>query len=174
MGNKRSKEMKHNDTAKDIRPTEQCANSRSVQLAMDCYWTGEGTLGPLPGVISTQAGSCTGYFETVQVIYDPALTNPEKLRATSGFRLVKGNPKFRPARKTQQKYYLQNTKGLSHVLILNRGGLVEGSTTVATQMNALVGGYGTPEILKDVIKKARLVDSEAKLLSRLYKARRKH
>mmetsp|Transcript_43067 Transcript_43067/g.69997 ORF Transcript_43067/g.69997 Transcript_43067/m.69997 type:complete len:159 (-) Transcript_43067:51-527(-) len=87
-----------------------------IQFAMGCYWTGEGSLGALPGVISTKAGSCVGHFETVRVYYDKKKTNPQTLQKQSGFTLVKANPTFISARNSQQKYYLQNAKGLSHLL----------------------------------------------------------
>mmetsp|Transcript_8170 Transcript_8170/g.13231 ORF Transcript_8170/g.13231 Transcript_8170/m.13231 type:complete len:162 (-) Transcript_8170:186-671(-) len=60
-----------------------------IQFAMGCYWTGEGSLGALPGVISTKAGSCVGHFETVRVYYDKKKTNPQTLQKQSGFTLVK-------------------------------------------------------------------------------------
>mmetsp|Transcript_33878 Transcript_33878/g.65937 ORF Transcript_33878/g.65937 Transcript_33878/m.65937 type:complete len:180 (-) Transcript_33878:233-772(-) len=177
MGNKKSKE-KHNKAMQKVEehkagPGKGKSESQKVQFSMSCYWTGEATLGALPGVIATQAGSCSGHFETVLVTYDPRVTNPQKLQAKCRFHLVKGNPTFHSARTSQQKYYLQNTKGLSHLVAeLRKGGTVAGSHTYAAQMNALVGGYGSPEVLKAVTKNARLTTSEAKVLARYYEARR--
>jgi len=136
-------------------PTPDIGN---IQFAMGCYWTGEGSLGALPGVISTKAGSCVGHFETVRVYYDKKKTDPQTLQKQSGFKLVKANPTFISARSSQQKYYLQNTKGLSGLLKnIHSGGIVAGSETIAAQMNSLVGGYGSHELLTSVVKEANLV-----------------
>mmetsp|Transcript_31698 Transcript_31698/g.55711 ORF Transcript_31698/g.55711 Transcript_31698/m.55711 type:complete len:221 (+) Transcript_31698:95-757(+) len=153
---------------------------RDCMFTMGCYWTGEGKLGCLKGVLKTVAGSSPGYFETVQVTYDPSLTSPETLQLESGFRLVtKKDGKydgvsFRTADSSQQKYYLQNTPGLRHLIKdISKGGKVAGSHIAAAQINSLIGGYGTDEVLTSAVKRGHLNGDETARLKRLFKGRRK-
>ncbi|GAB5369203.1 hypothetical protein AAMO2058_001385400 [Amorphochlora amoebiformis] len=147
---------------------------KEVQLAMGCYWTGEGRLGAVRGVVSTQAGSCPGHFETVLVRYDSTVTSPDEISRKSGFRLVKGFQRFSSASSSQQKYYLQHSDGLSKLLTNPRqGGLVRGSPTLAAQMNSLIGGNGSKALLDEVAVVAKLTLQEKELLTRYYHARRR-
>jgi hypothetical protein len=57
---------------------------------MYCYWTGEATLGRVPGVVKTRIGELSG--EVVEVEYDPAQTDLGRmvaaLKAQGGFYAV--------------------------------------------------------------------------------------
>lgn len=71
------------------------AGSEVLYLAMGCFWGAERIFWRLPGVVNTAVGymggytphptyeeTCTGltgHAETVQVVYDPALIDPEHL-----------------------------------------------------------------------------------------------
>jgi hypothetical protein len=47
--------------------------TRTALFNMYCYWSGEATLGQVPGVVRTRIGELSG--EVVEVEYDPARTN---------------------------------------------------------------------------------------------------
>ena len=49
------------------------AKTRTALFNMYCYWTGEATLGRVPGVVKTRIGELSG--EVVEVEYDPARTD---------------------------------------------------------------------------------------------------
>lgn len=52
--------------------------TETAVFSMYCYWTGEATLGRVPGVVATRIGHLPG-AEIVQVTYDPARTDLGKL-----------------------------------------------------------------------------------------------
>lgn len=52
-----------------------------VVFSMYCYWTGEASLGLVPGVVASRIGELGG-SEVVEVEYDPARTDPGKLAAS--------------------------------------------------------------------------------------------
>jgi hypothetical protein len=52
--------------------------TETAVFSMYCYWTGEATLGRVPGVVETRIGHLPG-AEIVQVTYDPARTDLGKL-----------------------------------------------------------------------------------------------
>lgn len=54
------------------------SNLETANLSMYCFWTGEKQLGKIDGVVETQPGFMGGR-EVVQVKYDPAVINYEKL-----------------------------------------------------------------------------------------------
>src|SRR4029078_5072652 len=53
------------------------AKTRTALFNMYCYWTGEATLGRVPGVVKTRIGELSG--EVVEVEYDPARTDVGKM-----------------------------------------------------------------------------------------------
>jgi hypothetical protein len=55
------------------------AKTRTALFNMYCYWTGEATLGRVPGVVKTRIGELSG--EVVEVEYDPARTDIGKMAA---------------------------------------------------------------------------------------------
>jgi hypothetical protein len=55
------------------------ARTRTALFNMYCYWTGEATLGRVPGVVKTRIGELSG--EVVEVEYDPAQTDVGKMAA---------------------------------------------------------------------------------------------
>ena len=54
------------------------ANSETAVFSMYCYWTGEATVGKVPGVVRTRIGDFGGN-EVVEVTYDPARTDVGRL-----------------------------------------------------------------------------------------------
>ncbi len=52
----------------------------TATFSMYCYWTGEATLGQVPGVLASRIGHQDG-AEIVQVDYDPSQTGPKELVA---------------------------------------------------------------------------------------------
>lgn len=54
------------------------ANSETAVFSMYCYWTGEATVGKVPGVVRTRIGELGG-SEVVEVTYDPARTDAGRL-----------------------------------------------------------------------------------------------
>ena len=53
-------------------------NLKSDYFSMYCFWSGEGKLGSLEGVVDTKAGFMDGH-EVVKVTYDPAVISAESL-----------------------------------------------------------------------------------------------
>ena len=51
---------------------------KRATFSMYCYWTGEATLGKIPGVKQTKIGHLDGK-EIVEVMYDPKKTNPGEM-----------------------------------------------------------------------------------------------
>jgi len=51
---------------------------KTATFSMYCYWTGEATLGKVPGVLATRIGEFGGN-EVVEVTYDPARTDVARL-----------------------------------------------------------------------------------------------
>lgn len=56
------------------------ARTETAVFSMFCYWTGEATLGRVPGVVRTRIGHLPG-AEIVEVHYDPAQTDVGELAA---------------------------------------------------------------------------------------------
>jgi hypothetical protein len=56
------------------------ARTETAVFSMYCYWTGEATLGRVPGVVRTRIGHLPG-AEIVEVAYDPAQTDLGELAA---------------------------------------------------------------------------------------------
>lgn len=54
------------------------ARTETAVFSMYCYWTGEATLGRVPGVVGTRIGHLPG-AEIVEVAYDPAQTDVGEL-----------------------------------------------------------------------------------------------
>lgn len=54
------------------------AKTEKAVFSMYCYWTGEATVGQVPGVVRTRIGSLGGN-EVVEVEYDPARTDVGRL-----------------------------------------------------------------------------------------------
>ena len=54
------------------------ANRETAVFSMYCYWTGEATVGKVPGVVRTRIGELGGN-EVVEVTYDPARTDVGRL-----------------------------------------------------------------------------------------------
>ena len=54
------------------------ANTETAVFSMYCYWTGEATVGKVPGVVRTRIGELGGN-EVVEVTYDPARTDAGRL-----------------------------------------------------------------------------------------------
>jgi hypothetical protein len=52
--------------------------TETAVFSMYCYWTGEATVGAVPGVVRTRIGSLGGR-EVVEVEYDPARTDVARL-----------------------------------------------------------------------------------------------
>ncbi|HTG34358.1 MAG TPA: hypothetical protein VLB76_15635 [Thermoanaerobaculia bacterium] len=55
------------------------ASTETAVFSMYCYWTGEATVGRVPGVVRTRIGEFGG--EVVEVTYDPARTDVVRLAA---------------------------------------------------------------------------------------------
>jgi hypothetical protein len=51
---------------------------KTATFSMYCYWTGEATVGKVPGVVATRIGEFGGN-EVVEVTYDPARTDVTRL-----------------------------------------------------------------------------------------------
>jgi hypothetical protein len=54
------------------------ASTQTATFSMYCYWTGEATVGKVPGVVRTRIGELGGN-EVVEVTYDPARTDVGRL-----------------------------------------------------------------------------------------------
>jgi hypothetical protein len=59
-------------------PPATPAGTATAIFSMYCYWTGEATVGAVPGVVRTRIGSLGGH-EVVEVAYDPARTDVARL-----------------------------------------------------------------------------------------------
>jgi hypothetical protein len=81
------------------------AKTRTALFNMYCYWTGEATLGRVPGVVKTRIGELSG--EVVEVEYDPSRTDVGKmasaLKRQGGFYAVVVDS---PLAKTEAKRFL--------------------------------------------------------------------
>jgi len=81
----------------------------TATFAMYCFWTGEGALGELPGVIETEPGFQDGQ-EVVKVQFDPAVIKRASLEAIAkpkGISSCARNEGFRSDR--EPKYYLSHS-----------------------------------------------------------------
>lgn len=63
-----------------LAPNAGAARTETAVFSMYCYWTGEATLGRVPGVVRTRIGHLPG-AEIVEVDYDPAQTDLGELAA---------------------------------------------------------------------------------------------
>ena len=112
----------------------QPAKTEKATFAMHCYWEGEGKLGSIPGVINTHSAWVDKY-EVVEVTYDPTKVKYAKLldvaqsfqcasivyahsekqlevaKHAVGSR-AKTAKASRPAKLSDQKYYLRQTPGV--------------------------------------------------------------
>lgn len=107
----------------------------TATFTMGCFWTGEGALGNLPGVIETAPGYQDGR-EVVRVTYDPARVTPAQMEKTvqsKGIKSCNSNTGFRTDR--EPKYYLSQTHW--------RG--VPMTSLQACRANSLVGQGQSPE-----------------------------
>jgi hypothetical protein len=59
-------------------PATPPASTKTAIFSMYCYWTGEATVGKVPGVVGTRIGEMAGN-EVVEVTYDPARTDVVRL-----------------------------------------------------------------------------------------------
>ncbi|MEO6193276.1 MAG: hypothetical protein ABIS20_09720 [Thermoanaerobaculia bacterium] len=59
-------------------PPAAPASTEKAVFSMYCYWTGEATVGKVPGVVGTRIGELGGN-EVVEVTYDPARTDVSRL-----------------------------------------------------------------------------------------------
>ena len=57
---------------------QDSSSTKRATFSMYCYWTGEATLGSLPGVKKTKIGHLSG-SEIVEVLYDPQKTDIAKM-----------------------------------------------------------------------------------------------
>lgn len=107
----------------------------TATFSMYCFWTGEGTLGAIPGVIETAPGFADGR-EVVRVTYNPAVVPKaelEKIAVPKGFSACSGNEGFRGDR--EPKYYLAQTHWK----------YVPMTSLQACRANSLVGQGQSPE-----------------------------
>lgn len=85
------------------------AKTRTALFNMYCYWTGEATLGKVPGVVKTRIGELSG--EVVEVEYDPAQTDVGKmasaLKRQGGFYAFLADS---PIAKAEAKRYLPDAE----------------------------------------------------------------
>ena len=83
--------------------------TKTALFNMYCYWTGEATLGKVPGVLKTQIGELSG--EVVEVEYDPAKTDIGKmasaLKSQGGFYAFLAD---NPLAKAEGKRYLPDSE----------------------------------------------------------------
>jgi hypothetical protein len=116
---------------------ELLARERGTETAtftMYCFWSGEGTLGAVPGVVETEPGFQDGR-EVVKVVFDPQVVTQaglEELAQPKGIAACSKNDGFRGDR--EPKYYLAQTNWR----------FVPMSTLQACRANALVGQGQSP------------------------------
>lgn len=121
----------------DLLATELAAREQgtaTATFAMGCFWSGEGALGVLPGVIETAPGFQDGR-EVVRVTYDPQQVQAAQLAALvqpEGISACSANDGFRQDR--EPKYYLAQTPWR----------FVPMTTLQACRANSLVGQGQSP------------------------------
>jgi hypothetical protein len=85
------------------------ARTKTALFNMYCYWSGEATLGKVPGVVKTRIGELSG--EVVEVEYDPAKTDIGKmasaLKGQGGFYAFLADS---PIAKAEGKRYLPDSE----------------------------------------------------------------
>ena len=85
------------------------ARTKTALFNMYCYWSGEATLGKVPGVVKTRIGELSG--EVVEVEYDPARTDVGKLasalKSQGGFYAFLADG---PIAKAEAKRYLPDSE----------------------------------------------------------------
>jgi Thioredoxin-like len=117
---------------------ELLARERGTQVAtfsMSCFWSGEGALGQLEGVIESEPGYQDGR-EVVRVVYDSMviqLADFQKITQPKGITACARNEGFRSDR--QPKYYLAHTDWRA----------VPMTPTQACRANSLVGDGKSPD-----------------------------
>lgn len=107
----------------------------TATFRMYCFWTGEGALGALEGVIETSAGFQNGH-EVVRVAFDARKTSHvalEEAVAPKGFTACTQNGGFR--KDNEPKYYLAQTDWKS----------VPMTSLQAARANSLIGQGRSPE-----------------------------
>lgn len=86
------------NAADATKPASSSAKTEKAVFSMYCYWTGEATVGQVPGVVRTRIGS-SGGSEVVEVEFDPSKTNVEHLtqalkRRNSFYDVVSGPVRY--------------------------------------------------------------------------------
>ncbi len=107
----------------------------TATFSMYCFWTGEGNLGELPGVIETEPGFQDGK-EVVKVQFDPKVLSRESLEAIAkpkGISSCTRNEGFRSDR--EPKYYLSHSDYR----------FIPMSSLQACRANSLVGKSKSPD-----------------------------
>jgi Thioredoxin-like len=107
----------------------------TATFAMHCFWTGEGALGELPGVIETEPGFQDGR-EVVKVQFDPTVikrASLETIAKPKGISACTRNDGFRSDR--EPKYYLSKTDYR----------FVPMTSLQACRSNSLVGNSQSPD-----------------------------
>lgn len=107
----------------------------TATFSMYCFWSGEGTLGQVPGVIETEPGFQNGK-EVVKVVFDPMQTSEAQLSELAtgkGMETCSSNKGFRLDK--EPKYYLSNSRWKT----------VPMTTLQSCRANSLVGQGQSPE-----------------------------
>lgn len=89
--------------------TPAAPKTKTALFNMYCYWTGEATLGRVPGVVKSRIGELSG--EVVEVEYDPTKTDvgkmAEALKRQGGFYAVVVDS---PIAKAEAERYLKGSE----------------------------------------------------------------
>lgn len=113
------------------------SNLETAIFSMYCFWSGEGALGGLPGVVETEPGFQDGR-EVVRVQYDPSVIGKaelEELAKPKGIETCAKTEGFRADR--EPKYYLAQTDYR----------FVPMTPTQACRVNSLIGQGRSPDAL---------------------------
>jgi hypothetical protein len=130
----------------------------TATFSMYCFWSGEGILGEIPGVIETEPGFQDGK-EVVKVVFDPSKVKRSELEQKTipkGITACAKNTGFRMDK--TPKYYLSNTPWQ----------YVPMTTLQACRANSMLGNGATPESVlspRQIAVYQTLKDSNSKRLS---------
>lgn len=111
------------------------SGAETATFSMYCFWSGEGTLGAIPGVIETAPGFQDGH-EVVRVSYNPEVikkTDLESIAKPKGIQSCSKDEGFRHDR--EPKYYMAQTAWK----------FVPMTSLQACRANSLVGQGKSPE-----------------------------